>query len=50
VLIDSLDNEPDLDPIWLVEARRRAEELQSGVVSPLPASEAFTNARRRISE
>lgn len=48
VLIDSLDDEPELDPSWLVEARRRAEELQSGVVATLPASEAFANARRRL--
>jgi hypothetical protein len=33
VLIDSLDDEPELDPIWLVEARRRAVELKSGVVT-----------------
>ena len=49
VLIDSLDDEPELDPVWFVEARRRAEELHSGVVAALPASDAFANARRHIS-
>jgi hypothetical protein len=50
VLIDSLDDQPELDPSWLLEAKRRAEELASGVINSVPAAEAFANARRRIAE
>jgi putative addiction module component (TIGR02574 family) len=48
VLIDSLDDQPELDPSWLEEAQRRAAELQSGVVKPMSAADAFTEARRRM--
>ena len=48
VLIESLDEQPELDPSWLVEAQRRAVELRSGTVQPVPAATAFAEARRRI--
>jgi putative addiction module component (TIGR02574 family) len=48
VLIESLDDQPELDPSWLEEAQRRAAELQSGTVQPVSATDAFTEARRRI--
>ena len=48
VLIESLDDQPELDPSWLEEAKRRAAELRSGTVEPLPAASAFAEARRRI--
>lgn len=39
-----------LDPVWLRESARRAEELASGAVKSVPAAEAFDNAKRSISE
>jgi hypothetical protein len=48
VLIESLDDQPDLDSVWLDEARRRAVELQAGTVKSVPAATAFANARRRL--
>ncbi|MEO6445312.1 MAG: addiction module protein [Gemmatimonadaceae bacterium] len=48
VLIESLDAQPDLDPVWLEEAQRRAEELRAGTVGSVPAATALANARRRL--
>ena len=48
ILIESLDEQPELDPAWIEEAERRAAELLSGVVQPIPAAEALANARRRL--
>ena len=48
VLIESLDNQPELDPAWLDEAERRAAELLAGTVQPIPATAALANARRRL--
>jgi putative addiction module component (TIGR02574 family) len=48
VLIESLDDQPELDPSWLEEAQRRAAELRAGTVQPVPATKAFEEARRRV--
>ena len=48
VLIESLDEQPDLDPTWLEEAKRRAVELASGAVEGVPAATAFAEARRKL--
>lgn len=48
VLIESLDAQPDLDPSWLEEAQRRAQELRAGTVARVPAATALANARRRL--
>ena len=48
VLIESLDQQPELDPSWLEEAERRAAELAAGTASSVPAGEALANARRRL--
>jgi putative addiction module component (TIGR02574 family) len=48
VLIESLDDQPELDPAWLEEAERRAAELVAGTVEAIPAADAFANARRRL--
>jgi putative addiction module component (TIGR02574 family) len=48
VLIESLDDQPELDPAWLDEAERRAAELGAGTVESIPAAEALANARRRL--
>lgn len=48
VLLESLDDEPELDPAWLEEAERRAAELLAGTVEAIPVADAFANARRRL--
>jgi putative addiction module component (TIGR02574 family) len=50
VLIESLDDQPDLDPAWLEEAERRAMELAAGSVQAIPAATVLANARRRLAE
>ncbi len=48
VLIESLDEQPELDPRWIEEASRRAVELREGRTTPIPADEVFAAARRRL--
>ena len=48
VLIDSLDEHPDLDPAWPAEAERRAAALVAGLVVPHSAEDAFAEARRKL--
>jgi putative addiction module component (TIGR02574 family) len=48
VLLESLDEQPDLDPAWLEEAERRAAELASGEAKTVPAADAIADARRRL--
>ena len=48
VLIESLDDQPELDPSWFEEAERRAAELASGDVEPVPSATALADARRRL--
>ena len=48
VLIESLDEQPELDPSWVDEAERRAAELASGGVDAVPAADALARARRRL--
>jgi putative addiction module component (TIGR02574 family) len=50
VLLESLDDQPDLDPAWLEEAERRAAELGAGSVQAIPAATVLANARRRLAE
>jgi len=48
VLLESLDDQPQLDPAWLEEAERRAAELVTGTTKPIPAADAIVEARRRL--
>jgi putative addiction module component (TIGR02574 family) len=50
LLVESLDTaEPsDIDRAWAAEAKRRAEELQSGQAEPIPAEEALRRARNSL--
>lgn len=48
VLLESLDDEPELEPAWLEEAERRAAELLGGAVEAIPAADALVNARHRL--
>ena len=49
-LISSLDQEtdPDAEKLWLKEAERRLDELESGNVSGVPADRVFEKARSRL--
>jgi len=49
-LVLSLDSpsEDDLRSDWLLEARRRAEELDNGLIQPVPADEVMRKARALI--
>jgi putative addiction module component (TIGR02574 family) len=48
VLIESLDEQPELDPSWFEEAERRAAELTTGAAKTVPAADAIAEARRRL--
>ena len=48
-LIDSLDEEDELERAWTEEAERRYEALRSGSVEALPADDVFSNVRSRLS-
>lgn len=49
-LIASLEEElePDVEALWLAEAERRLEELRSGKVQGVPATEVFARARKAL--
>jgi putative addiction module component (TIGR02574 family) len=49
-LISSLDPEtdPDAQRLWLQEAERRLDELESGDVSGVPADQVFEKARSTL--
>jgi putative addiction module component (TIGR02574 family) len=49
-LIASLDQESDRDAeqVWLAEAERRLDELESGKVAGIPAEEVLDKARSTI--
>jgi len=52
-VIDSLlqsMNQPDsdTDALWVVQARRRLDELRTGRVKGVPAEEVFEKARQRF--
>ena len=49
-LISSLDQEtdPDAEMLWLQEAERRLDELESGKVAGIPADRVFEKARSTL--
>ena len=47
-LIASLDEDSEVEAAWLVEVRRRDEELQSGAVQGIPIEDALTTIRARF--
>jgi len=49
-LISSLDQEtdPDAEKLWLLEAERRLDELESGSVSGVSADKVFEKARSAL--
>ena len=49
-LISSLDqaSDPESEQLWLEEAERRLEELESGQVEAVPAERVIENARSSL--
>ena len=49
-LISSLDqsSDPDSEQVWIREAERRLEELESGRVQAVPAERVIENARSSL--
>lgn len=47
-LIDSLDEEDEVEQQWAEEAERRYEELRSGTVEPVPAKQVFAEVRSKV--
>ncbi len=49
-LISSLDEaaDPDSEDLWIQEAERRLEELESGRVEPIPAERVVEKARSSL--
>jgi Putative addiction module component len=51
MLVADLDKEGTTAGVaeaWVQEARRRNQELSSGTVQPIPASQVFAKARERL--
>ena len=47
-LIASLDSDPEVEKAWELEADRREAELDSGSVAAIPAHEAITRLRAKL--
>lgn len=49
-LISSLEHEsdPDAEKLWLEEAERRLDELETGKTAGIPAAEVFDKARSTL--
>ena len=42
--------DPEIDRQWIVEARRRLDEIRSGKVQPLPGARVIQRLRERFPE
>lgn len=47
-LIESLDEDVELERAWYEEAERRLRELESGDARTIPADQVFAEARARV--
>ena len=47
-LISSLDEEAEVEALWIAEVRHRDEELRSGAVGAIPIEDALTTIRTRF--
>ncbi|MCC5870292.1 MAG: addiction module protein [Gammaproteobacteria bacterium] len=47
LLLEDLEGptDPDAERLWLAEIQQRSHELDSGLVTPVPADQVFANAR-----
>jgi putative addiction module component (TIGR02574 family) len=48
VLIESLDQDPEIEAAWEREISRRVARVESGEATLVPAEEVFAEARRRL--
>jgi len=48
-LVESLDQE-SVREIWLTEAKKRRDEVRSGLVRPIPGAEVMEGVRKLIDE
>jgi hypothetical protein len=44
----SLESEDEIERLWIEEAERRLDELESGAVEAIPAEEVFRSARAAL--
>ncbi len=42
--------DPDIDRLWIVEARRRLDEVRSGVAQPIDGAQVMQKLRERFPE
>ena len=47
-LIESLDQDPEVETAWEKEIARRVAQIESGEATLIPAEEVFSKARRLI--
>lgn len=47
-LLASLDTDPDIHEAWMQEAARRDAEIESGVATLIPGTEAMARLRARF--
>ena len=47
-IISSLDNEAEIERVWLAEVRRRDAELDAGEVAAIPMEDALASVRERF--
>jgi len=47
-LIESLDQDPEIEAAWEGEIRRRVAKVESGEATVIPAGDVFAEARRLI--
>ena len=49
-LIDSLDEDPEIEEAWAEEIKRRLDAIDRGEMEMIPAGDAVARARGRIEE
>lgn len=47
-LIESLDEESEVEEAWAAEIKKRLEALDRGEIDSIPAEEVIAEARRRV--
>ncbi|MEZ4425423.1 MAG: addiction module protein [Gemmatimonadota bacterium] len=47
-LIESLDDDPEVEEAWAVEIQRRLDSIDRGEVELIPAEQVLAEARRRV--
>lgn len=47
-LIESLDDDPEVEEAWATEIQRRLDSIDRGEVEMIPAEQVLAEARRRL--